>query len=137
MPTIKFIGAYRVEVPASEWEAAIKCHGDRKSAEEELDTLALIELEIHDAKNGFDTADIKQPYTECVPYNESFFDVDSLRPIETKQYEVPSVPHFRFAFHLHHYDPSGTLETPFGNLRVAPLSDPPAHLVEKKYAFWD
>ena len=137
MTDIKFIGAYRVVVPVSEWEAAISCHDNRKRAAEELDTLALIELEVRGARKGFCTTGIKQPHTECVPYNESFFEVDTLRPIETEQYKVPVMPNFRVAFHLHHYDPSEVLETPFGNLRVGPLSDPPAHLTEKQYVFWD
>ena len=137
MTFVDFIGAYRVEPPESEWEAAIKCHGDRKWAAEELDTLALVELEVRGAKKDFDITDIKQPHTQCVPYNESFFDVVTLNPIETESYKIPAVPNFRVAFHLHHYDPSSVLETPFGIVRVAPLSDPPAHLAKKQYVFWD
>jgi len=137
MTDIKFIGAYRVTAPESEWDAAIQCHGSREAAAEELATLVLIELEVHGTQKGFDTTDIKQTHTECVPYNESFFDIETLHPIETEQHEIPRVPSFRLAFHLHHYDPSEVLETPFGNLRVGPLSDPPAHLAGKQYVFWD
>jgi len=138
MTVVKYIGAYRVRVPDSERQAALECHdGDSKYVARELDTLALVELEVRGAREGFDISYFKQPHTECVPYNESYFDADTLRPIPAKQYAVPNVADFRVAFHLHFYNPSEPLETPFGKLRVGPQSDPPSHLSSVQYVYWD
>ncbi|MGC3981415.1 MAG: hypothetical protein QM808_09165 [Steroidobacteraceae bacterium] len=137
MTEIKLIGVYRVDVPGSEWEAAIACHGSREAAAEELETLALVELEIRGAEQGFDTSSLKQPHTECIPYNESFFNIDTLEAIPTELYAVPELPDFRIAFHLHHYNPTEVLETPVGTLRVGQLTDPPPHLRDKPYVYWD
>jgi hypothetical protein len=138
MMTVKYIGAYRVAVPESERAAALKCHDDDvRYVSSELDSLALVELEIRGAPKGLDLCGFKQPHTECVPYNEACFDVETLQRIPAEQYRVPQIPDFRIAFHLHFFDVSEPLETPFGRLKVGPLSDPPQHLSEVRYVYWD
>jgi hypothetical protein len=136
--TIAFIGAYRVAVPFRELRAALRCHeGDREAVREELDSLVLVELEVMNAWPDFRLSLVNQAHTSCVPYNEDFFDIQSLNQIYPRRNSELPGKDFRVAFHLHYFNPSVPLNTPCGPVRVGPATDPPPHLAKKKYRFWD
>jgi hypothetical protein len=119
MTTLSYIGAYVVHVPASEREVAIQCQGSTEAAESELKTLALVELEVLNAPQDFQLAELHQSHTQCCPYNEEYFSLGSLKPIPTEPYSKPAVANFRVAFHLHFYDPLQLLKSPMGRSKLA------------------
>ena len=107
---------------------------DPDARRKELDSLALVELEVHYANADFDLTYIHQPHTEFVPYDETYYDVSSLE--ELVCFSTPNVECFRVAFYLHHYDANQPLETPWGPLCCTALQALPAHLRNKQYIYW-
>jgi hypothetical protein len=137
MPAVRFVGAYRVDVPSSEYDAAMNCHDDEEYVRAELGSLALLEIEVTGMPKDTSITEFKQPHTKYVPYDESFFDRTTLAPLEHEHYKLPDATDFRVAFYLHFYDPAQPLSTPWGAVPLGPLSDVPSHLQGKSYVFWD
>lgn len=137
MPIVHFIGAYRVDVPPSEYEAAMNCHDDEEYVKAELGSLALLELDVVGMPKDTSITDFKQPHTKYVPYDESFFHSATLAPLPHELHRLPDIPNFRVAFYLHFYDAAQPLSTPWGDLPLGPLSDAPSHLRGKSYVFWE
>lgn len=138
MTSVRFIGAYSVDVPASEYAAAMDCHADSAYVAKEIGSLALVELEVLDMPATGSITDFKQPHTKYVPYDESYFEVSTLEPLPHGLYQLPAPASFRVAFYLHFYDSNEPLCTPFGNVGVASIGGPPpSHLKGKSYVFWD
>jgi hypothetical protein len=137
MATIRFIGAYRVAVSSAAHHAAMECHDDEAYVEKELGSLALVELEVIGMPSDGAITDMKQPHTKYVPYDESYFHPTTLEQIPHDLYELPKTPDFRVAFYLHFYDPTQPVKTPWGDIQVGPITDPPSHLEKKQYVFWD
>ena len=67
MTTLKLIGTYRVRVPEEELRFIAE-HVTRSAAEaqQEVDGLALLEVEVHDASNDFDIGSFHQDYSDQV-----------------------------------------------------------------------
>lgn len=138
MTCIRFIGAYRVDVPDGAYTAAMNCHDDAEYVAKELGSLALVELEVSDMPAIGNISEFKQPHTKYVPYDECYFDAATFETLPHALYKLPEASSFRVAFYLHFYDPSEPLCTPFGSVQVAPIAGPaPPHLKGKTYEFWD
>jgi hypothetical protein len=56
---------------------------------------------------------------------------------EAEQYRLPGRRDFAVVFFLHYFDHTRPLETPYGALRMPPVSRLPERLQWKKYAYWD
>jgi hypothetical protein len=137
MTTVRFVGAYRVHVPESEFAAAMDCHDDADYVARELGSLALVELEVIGMPADGDITEFKQPHTKYVPYDVCYFEKEALTPIPHELYKLPAQDSFRVAFYLHFYDAGQPLITPFGNIRLGQFEATPPHLMEKTYVFWD
>lgn len=137
MTTVRFVGAYHVQVPESEYAAAMDCHDDSDYVAKELGSLALVELEVIGMPATTAITEFKQPHTEYVPYDESYFEIGTLAPMPHDQYKLPAQDNFRVAFYLHFYDATQPLFTPFGEVRLGQIADAPPHLRQKAYVFWD
>jgi hypothetical protein len=137
MTTVRYIGAYPVPVSESERNAARSCHQNDEYVSRELGSLALVELEIIAAPEVFDIGDFKQPHTNYVPYDETYYDPVSLEKLSDEPFYSPKVRDFRVAFFLHFFDPAEPLISPFGDLQVADLVERPPHLAEKEYVYWE
>jgi hypothetical protein len=135
--TIRYIGSYFVPVREEERQAALACHGTAEFAAAELQSLALVELEVLEASRDFDIAQVKQPHTPYVPYDESYFDPVSLEELPHEPFKSPTASSFRIAFFLHFFDPNQPLMTPYGDVKVAARMDRPSHLEGKQYVYWD
>ena len=137
MTIVNFIGAYRVNVPPSQYEAAMNCHDDAEYVKAELGSLALVELDVVGMPEDKNITDFKQPHTPYVPYDESFFSRSTLASLPHERYKLPESPDFRVVFYLHFYDPNQPQNTPWGDITLGSLTDVPSHLREKSYVFWD
>jgi hypothetical protein len=137
MTTIRFIGAYDVTVTSTAYVAAMDCHDDEEYVKKELGSLALVEFEIIGMPSDGAITDMKQPHTEYVPYDESYFDSTTLEQIPHNLYALPKTQAFRVAFYLHFYDPKQPVNTPWGDIAVGPITSLPNHLKKKQYVFWD
>jgi len=137
MTTVRFIGAYRVHVPESEYAEAMNCHDDPDYVAAELGSLALVELEVLGMPATTAVTEFKQPHTEYLPYDESYFEIDTLAPLPHDLYKLPTQDSFRVAFFLHFYDANQPLLTPFGEVQLGQLADAPPHLRQKTYVFWE
>lgn len=71
------LGVYKVEASAEAFQDALSVHGDEEYVRRELSSLVLVELKVEDADHRFDLGNFKQPHTEYVPYDETFFDLET------------------------------------------------------------
>jgi hypothetical protein len=137
MTTVRFLGAHKVNVPPSEYQAALECHDDAEYVSKELGSLALVELEVRSMPRDTSLVEFKQPHTKYVPYDESYFQLETLEPLAHSPHGLPDAQDFRVAFYLHFFDPEQPLLTPWGNVNLGSLSEAPPHLQGKKYVFWE
>jgi len=70
-------GVYKVNASPEACEDALSTHGDEAFVKSELSSLVLVELDIKGADHKFDLADFKQSHTEYVPYDETFFELET------------------------------------------------------------
>jgi hypothetical protein len=139
MTTVRFLGAYKVDVSPREFQAALECHDDAEYVARELGSLALVELEVRGMPSDRSLIEFKQPHTKYVPYDETYFELEALKPLAHNAHSPPAAEDFRVAFYLHFFDPDQPLETPWGNVTLAAPSDgdAPPHLRGKSYVFWE
>ena len=133
MSNINFIGAYPVEVPEDEYKLIVTSSRDPAATKKELDSLALLEIEVLHAPRNFSLLLFKQPHTEFAPYDETYYDAKSLEELGCNK---PSIDWFRVAFYLHFYSANQPINTPWGEIRCRELGTLPAHLRDKKYFYW-
>jgi hypothetical protein len=127
---------YKVDVPREAFDHAISARGDEEFVNRELSSLVLVELEITGADHRFDLSEFKQPHTQYVPYDETFFDIRSGKVIEPNISDPSGTRDFVVVFFLHFFDPNQPLETPYGNFSFPVISPLPDRLRWKEYTYW-
>jgi len=140
-PNIEILGAYRVDVDESllDHAFALKYGGLKlsrrekkqavRSISEELSSVALIEVRVHDRNERFDVGEFQQPGSDQAPYDEAFLSDDGSRVI-SRYFEVPPTEPLRIAFFLHFFDAALPLRSSYGDLVVPPPEEMPQRLRE-------
>jgi hypothetical protein len=70
------LGVYKVEPSGEAFQDALSVQGDEEYVRRELSSLVLVELKVEGADHRFELTNFKQPHTEYVPYDETFFDLE-------------------------------------------------------------
>jgi len=137
-PTIKVLGAYKVELTPELFEEAmeVKYGGidlsdrERKRAEEgvweELSSVVLLDVLVINPDSRFAVGDFAQPGSDQAPYDEAYLSLDGTSVMS--RFEPPMGDSFRVAFFLHFFDPTKPLATSYGEVPVPPLQKMPPHL---------
>lgn len=126
MTTLKLIGIYRVPVSEEEFRfIKDKVTQNLEDAQEAVDGLALLEVEIRGAPNDFDIGLLHQEWTGQVPYDERYFTGDGSQLLGS---ERPDQPDFRVCFFLHYFEPSTAITSPYGDILPTGLTDMPERL---------
>ena len=126
MATLKLIGAYRVSVSEEEQRFITEqVTGRAERTQEDLDGLALLELEVRGARSDFDVGSLHQVDSDQAPYEERYFTVDGLHALGS---DPPAIPDFRVCFFLHYFDPSKAITSADGDLEALRLGDMPERL---------
>jgi hypothetical protein len=87
-PNITVIGVYKVEPSPQAFKDALSVQGDEDAVRQELSSVVLVELRIQSADHRFELSNFKQPHTEYVPYDETFLDIATGKPLELKRSEL-------------------------------------------------
>jgi hypothetical protein len=128
MTTLKLIGIYRV--PVSEEELRFitqEVTGSLARTREEVDGLALLEVEVHRAAKDFDVGLLHQVGLDQVAYDEHYFSTDGLQLLGSDR---PEQPDFRVCFFLHYFDQSKIITSPYGDMTPTGLKEMPERLAE-------
>jgi hypothetical protein len=128
MTTLKLIGTYRVSVSEEELRFITeKVTGSAEWTREEVSGLALLEVEVRGAPEGFARGEFHQAGSDQVAYDERYFSVDGLELIGS---DPPGVADFRVCFFLHYFDPSKGISSPYGDLPAGSLREMPERLAK-------
>jgi len=95
---------------------------------DELSDVVLLDIEVENADENFDVGDFKQPASDQAPYLDAYLTPDGNRILSW--FKPPSENSFRIVFFLHFFDPSKTLLSSYGELKIPPIQEMPPHLEE-------
>ena len=128
MTMLKLIGTYRVSVAEEELRFVTEeVTGSEERTQEEVGSLALLEIEVRGASENFDVGLFHQAGSEQAPYDERYFSVDGAQVFGSDR---PEVPDFRVCFFLHYFDAAKPVISPDGELVPSGLADLPERLAE-------
>ena len=133
---IEAIGAYEVRADEQAHRAAMECHGDAKLAEDELSSLALVELRVRHAPRRFTLTRFWHGALEQAPYAAVYFDAKADEVI-ARDFAQPGRADFRVCFYLHFYDPAERLHTPYGDVALPAVTPVPDRLRHLHYEYFD
>jgi hypothetical protein len=130
------LGAYEVDVDEEAVRAAMECRGDARLVEDELSSLALVELLVRNAPPRFLVTKFSLGPLDQAPWDATYFDAETDDVIAC-HFEQPGRRDFRICFYLHFYDPTEVLRTPYGDVELPPLTPMPDRLSHLHYEYFD
>ena len=136
-PTIKVLGAYKVEITDDEIRKFLKeSFGNSITANEteqqfilkreETVSVVALDVSVTNADDNFDIGDFKQPDGDQVAYDEIYLSIDGR---STESQSQPNDPNnFRVYFFLHFYDKNKPLLTSYGTVNIPEIQPLPGYL---------
>jgi hypothetical protein len=136
-PTIKVLGAYKVEITDEETKKFLQENFGKvlTSSElkekfllkqDELSSVVALEVSVTNADMNFDVGDFRQPDSDQVAYDEIYLSTDG-HSIESLI--RPNDPNnFRVYFFLHFYDKNKPLLSSYGMISVPEIQPLPEYL---------
>jgi len=136
-PTIKVLGAYKVEITDEESKKFLQENfGNVLTPSEleeqfllkqdELSSVVALDVSVTNADTNFDIVDFRQPDSDQVAYDEIYLSIDG-RSIESQT--RPNDPNnFRVYFFLHFYDKNKPLISSYGIINVPEIQPLPEYL---------
>jgi len=136
-PTIKVIGAYKIEVTDEEIKiflqesfgnvlAPIEIEEQFALKQAELSSVVALDVSVKNADEKFDVGDFRQPNGNQVPYDEVYLSLNG-GSIESET-QPNDLSNFRIYFFLHFYDKNKALISSYGQVEIPELQALPEHL---------
>ena len=136
-PSVKVLGAYKVEISDEAINEFLKENYDKRLTEDEmkrnfivkrqeLKSVAALDVSVMNADERFDIGDFTQPDSDQVAYDEVYLSMDGysieseIRPQDPKN--------FRIYFFLHSFDPKMPLLSSYGKVDIPKIGPLPKHL---------
>jgi len=127
MTTVRLIGSYRVDVPEKErrfiTEQVTLSEAKTKL---EIESLVLLEIEVHSAQNDFDIGLFQQAGSTQAPWLEKYFSIDGEQFLGE---DPPNAREFRVCFFLHQFNENAEILSPCGALKSSGITKVPERLL--------
>ncbi|WP_263376818.1 hypothetical protein [Granulicella aggregans] len=137
---LEILGVYRPFIRKATYKQQWRVTGSDELTAAHFKDLVLIEALVHRPDESFRQMkeigqiylkgkDQRFPHNFQVPWDEALLSFDGMILIQRRRRCVYGTGTLRFAFYLHFYDPTRTLETPYGPIMCPPIADAPQRLM--------